>query len=267
MERNGIASLPISARVRTASESDDQNGLADGGREPGQGSGDGHADQHADPRPGTRSARPERHEDEQHRQPEHQHDREPDHDRPDLARTGAHHVRPEVGQLLDSGGQRNAGRHGCGSRSHNSSVQDLCTLVDARPRPATASSISLLPGTSGVPTARECSRLGAPTSARYGWAVRSPSSSGLGHRPFKAAARVRIPLGMPGFQPRPAILNTFRMPVAHCGHDRSNVGDRARRRRCACGGGRRLRAHLQRQTGSSHLGWGLVESSGDEEHA
>ena len=50
--------------------------------------------------------------------------------------------------------------------------------------------------TSGVPTARECSRLGAPTSARYGWAVRSPSSSGLGHRPFKAAARVRIPLGM-----------------------------------------------------------------------
>ena len=131
MERNGIASLPISARVRTASESDDQNGLADGGREPGQGSGDGHADQHADPRPGTRSARPERHEDEQHRQPEHQHDREPDHDRPDLARTGAHHVRPEVGQLLDSGGQRNTGRHGCGSRSHNSSVQDLCTLVDA----------------------------------------------------------------------------------------------------------------------------------------
>ena len=197
MERNGIASLPISARVRTASESDDQNGLADGGREPGQGSGDGHADQHADPRPGTRSARPERHEDEQHRQPEHQHDREPDHDRPDLARTGAHHVRPEVGQVLDSGGQRNAGRHGCGSRSHNSSVQDLCTLVDARTGPATASSISLLPGTSGVPTARECSRLGAPTSARYGWAVRSPSSSGLGHRPFKAAARVRIPLGMP----------------------------------------------------------------------
>src|SRR5690606_8098046 len=30
---------------------------------------------------------------------------------------------------------------------------------------------------------------------------KSPSSSGLGHRPFKAATRVRIPLGMPRNQP------------------------------------------------------------------
>lgn len=36
-----------------------------------------------------------------------------------------------------------------------------------------------------------------PGAAPYSSRVRSPSSSGLGHRPFKAAARVRIPLGMP----------------------------------------------------------------------
>jgi hypothetical protein len=38
----------------------------------------------------------------------------------------------------------------------------------------------------------------SPTAGATGKAARSvepPSSSGLGHRPFKAAARVRIPLG------------------------------------------------------------------------
>jgi hypothetical protein len=39
---------------------------------------------------------------------------------------------------------------------------------------------------------------------------RSPSSSGLGHRPFTAATRVRLPLGTPaqlhwGFLPRDAV--------------------------------------------------------------
>jgi hypothetical protein len=40
----------------------------------------------------------------------------------------------------------------------------------------------------------------SPTADATGTAVRvagPPSSSGLGHRPFKAAARVRIPLGVP----------------------------------------------------------------------
>ena len=40
-----------------------------------------------------------------------------------------------------------------------------------------------------------------------------PSSSGLGHRPFTAAARVRIPLGVPLCKLRPVRLtglNTFR---------------------------------------------------------
>ncbi len=37
----------------------------------------------------------------------------------------------------------------------------------------------------------------APTFRTYRiWPLRPPSSSGLGHRPFKAAARVRIPLGV-----------------------------------------------------------------------
>jgi hypothetical protein len=36
---------------------------------------------------------------------------------------------------------------------------------------------------------------------------RPPSSSGLGHRPFKAAARVRIPLGAPSATwPAPMVL-------------------------------------------------------------
>jgi hypothetical protein len=36
---------------------------------------------------------------------------------------------------------------------------------------------------------------------------RPPSSSGLGHRPFKAAARVRIPLGAPSAKwPAPMVL-------------------------------------------------------------
>src|SRR6266702_463170 len=40
----------------------------------------------------------------------------------------------------------------------------------------------------------------SPTAGAKGKAavtVEPPSSSGLGHRPFKAAARVRIPLGAP----------------------------------------------------------------------
>src|ERR1700751_3406067 len=42
------------------------------------------------------------------------------------------------------------------------------------------------------PTADRCSYGGTPSEPL--------SSSGLGHRPFKAAARVRIPLGAPGFR-------------------------------------------------------------------
>ena len=37
----------------------------------------------------------------------------------------------------------------------------------------------------------------ASTPERFGW---PPSSSGLGRRPFKAVARVRIPLGVHGFR-------------------------------------------------------------------
>ncbi len=51
-------------------------------------------------------------------------------------------------------------------------------------------------GHAGCPLCWGSPRRRAPrvTAAK---AVRPPSSSGLGHRPFKAAARVRIPLGAP----------------------------------------------------------------------
>ncbi len=51
---------------------------------------------------------------------------------------------------------------------------------------------------SGQQTASDQERLVTAAHAMVAGAVESPSSSGLGHRPFKAAARVRIPLGIQG---------------------------------------------------------------------
>ncbi len=84
-------------------------------------------------------------------------------------------------------------------------------------------------------TGRPPYRAAAPSACRYNPPAAHlvpPSSSGLGHRPFKPAARIRIPLGAPHFSP----ANSRFLPSLYSVglRARSGRGWRTRPRRASC---------------------------------